>query len=88
MTDDAEKEWLEARVGAVGFRTDVITRQHRLTADEPESYGGSDAGPTPYEYLLTAARNADALKKDPGRWMPWNYQDALAQDASPPPSNL
>lgn len=41
-------------------------------------------GVNPFEYLLTAARNADALKKDPGRWMPWNYQDAIAPDASPP----
>lgn len=54
MTDDAAKGWLEARVGADGYQTDVITRQHRLTADEPEYAGGTDAGPTPYEYLLAA----------------------------------
>ena len=53
--------WLEARVGAGGFRADVVARQHRLTADEPESVGGTDAGPTPYEYLLTALATCTAM---------------------------
>lgn len=35
-------------------------------------------GANPYDYLLSAARNAEALKKDPGRWMPWNYKETLA----------
>jgi len=61
MTDDAEKGWLEARIGADGYRSDVIARQHRLSADEPESAGGSDAGPTPYEYLLAAVATCTAM---------------------------
>ena len=42
-------------------------------------------GVNPYHYLLSAARNADALKKKPGRWLPWNYQTALTAAASPAP---
>ncbi len=36
------------------FTQEVEAGRHRLVGDEPESYGGSDRGPGPYEYLLTA----------------------------------
>ena len=34
------------------YRTEMRAGTHSLVADEPESVGGSDAGPTPYDYLL------------------------------------
>ena len=38
-----------------GFAQDVIVDQrHHLTADEPEAAGGTDSGPSPYDYLLVA----------------------------------
>ncbi len=37
-----------------GYDTQVRMRQHGLIVDEPETYGGNDFGPTPYE-LLSAA---------------------------------
>lgn len=39
---------------ADGFRQDVGVGKHSLVADEPVTAGGSDAGPDPYDYLLTA----------------------------------
>ncbi|MGD8887551.1 MAG: hypothetical protein PVF14_05150 [Desulfobacterales bacterium] len=36
------------------FTQTVEAGKHQLYADEPESVGGSDRGPGPYEYLLTA----------------------------------
>ena len=36
------------------FTQEVEAGKHRLVGDEPESYGGSDRGPGPYDYLLAA----------------------------------
>ena len=42
------------RGGAADFRQEVTAGKHHLVADEPRSVGGADAGPDPYDYLLTA----------------------------------
>jgi uncharacterized OsmC-like protein len=39
---------------AGSFKQEVTVGRHRLLADEPVSAGGGDAGPDPYDYLLTA----------------------------------
>jgi len=31
------------------------------------------------EYITVLLRNADKLAADPGRWMPWNYKQALSE---------
>ncbi len=36
------------------FLNHVVTGRHRFLADEPESVGGFDAGPGPYDFLATA----------------------------------
>src|SRR5690606_40196802 len=36
-------------------------RTHGLLADEPVSLGGTDAGPTPYEFLLAALGSCMAM---------------------------
>jgi len=40
--------------GARNFRQEIVVGKHSLSADEPVSAGGGDAGPDPYDYLLTA----------------------------------
>jgi putative redox protein len=42
------------RGGATGFAQEVQVGQHRLAADEPAAAGGTDTGPSPYDYLLVA----------------------------------
>ena len=36
------------------FRTEIEAGRHRLIADEPADAGGSDEGPTPYDFLCAA----------------------------------
>ena len=35
-----------------GFKIETTSRQHKAWVDQPESGGGTDAGPTPLEYLF------------------------------------
>ena len=43
-----------ATIGAAGYATDLVAGGHRLRADEPSAYGGTDTGPSAYGYLLAA----------------------------------
>ena len=42
------------RGAATGFAQEILVDRHRLAADEPEAAGGTDTGPSPYDYLLVA----------------------------------
>jgi uncharacterized OsmC-like protein len=42
------------RGSAAGFAQVIFAGRHLLTADEPESAGGTDTGPSPYDLLLAA----------------------------------
>lgn len=42
------------RGNAREFLQEVVSGKHHLRADEPVSYGGTDAAPGPYDYLLIA----------------------------------
>ncbi len=44
-----------------GLRTEVEADGHKLVADEPTSLGGTDAGPTPYDYRLAALGGCTAM---------------------------
>lgn len=43
-----------AHTGNTGYMTEILTGKHRLVVDEPVSLGGTDLGPTPYDYLVSA----------------------------------
>ncbi len=42
------------RGGPSGFAQDIVVGRHRLKADEPVTAGGTDTGPSPYDFLLAA----------------------------------
>jgi len=42
------------RGSASGFSQEILAGRHRMTADEPASAGGTDTGPSPYDFLLAA----------------------------------
>jgi putative redox protein len=55
-----ENDRVVVRTGT-GLRTDVRANGYALVADEPASLGGTDSGPTPYDYLLTALGSCTAI---------------------------
>jgi uncharacterized OsmC-like protein len=56
MPAQSEKQTVHVLVrgGPNDFQQKVTAGKHHLVADEPVSVGGADAGPDPYDYLLTA----------------------------------
>ena len=50
-----------ARTYAAGFRTDIISAGHTLTADEPANYGGTDVGPSPYDLLSASLASCTTM---------------------------
>lgn len=50
-----------ARTRASGFKTELNAAGHRLVADEPEEYGGTNRGPTPYDLLSAALASCTSM---------------------------
>lgn len=49
-----------ARLGA-GFAVDVYAGRHHVRGDEPVEVGGTDTGPTPYDFLLAGLGSCTAM---------------------------
>ena len=53
-TEKSEIRSVVVRGSAAGFAQEVVAGPHRMASDEPVSVGGTDTGPSPYEFLLAA----------------------------------
>jgi len=58
---DPDAGWIVARTGVSSFRTDLRIGTFDLVADEPVAFGGTDAGPSPYEFMLAALASCTAM---------------------------
>jgi len=50
-----------ARTGEQGYTTEIKAGNHLFFADEPESVGGNNLGPTPYDFLLAGLGACTAM---------------------------
>lgn len=57
----ADTNEVVVRGSAAGFSQEILVGQHRLTADEPVSAGGTGTGPTPYDFLLAALGSCTSM---------------------------
>jgi len=65
-------------LGNEGFTSDVFIGKHTLTADEPQSVGGMDFGPAPYDFVSSglAACTAMTLRMYANR-KSWNLEKIM-----------
>ena len=62
MNDEQHAEGVViVRGEANGFAQDVTAGGHRFVSDEPESAGGTNTGPTPYDLLLAALGSCTSM---------------------------
>lgn len=66
QTEQEPPDLIVARVhgelGRTNYRVDLKAgRHHVLVADERQAHGGADAGPAPYEYLLSGLAACTAI---------------------------
>ncbi len=54
VTIKPEENVIITRTGRDGFYTEIMANGHPLIADEPEAYGGSNRGGSPYDLLAAA----------------------------------
>jgi uncharacterized OsmC-like protein len=49
------------RGSAAGFAQEILAGSHKLTGDEPIAAGGTDTGPSPYDFLLAALGSCTSM---------------------------
>jgi putative redox protein len=58
---DPKDNQVVVRLDGAGFRTEMLANGFPLVADEPESVGGTNTGPTPYDYVVAGLGACTAM---------------------------
>src|SRR5467141_5422849 len=53
-TEKSDIRAVVVRGSGAAFAQEIVAGPHRMAADEPVSVGGTDTGPSPYDFLLAA----------------------------------
>lgn len=61
LEEDLADNRIVVHTGLHGLQTEISANGHSLVADEPIAVGGSNSGPTPYDYLVTALGSCTAM---------------------------
>jgi putative redox protein len=59
--NDVQGHEVKVRLSGDSYTAEVMTPFHHLIADEPESVGGNNLGPTPYDLLLASLGTCTAM---------------------------
>lgn len=59
--NDVKGHQVKVRLAGDNYTTEVLTPFHHLIADEPESVGGRNLGPTPYDLLMASLGTCTAM---------------------------
>lgn len=58
---DQKKKIVHLHLSQENYQTIMHAGRHELIADEPESLGGKDMGPDPYDYLLMSLGSCSVI---------------------------
>ena len=59
--DNTEARTITVHGSAAGFAQEIAIGRHRLAGDESTSAGGTDTGPSPYDFLLAALGSCTSM---------------------------
>lgn len=61
MSDSEQKKIVHIHLGNENYKTVMTAGNHELISDEPQSVGGMDKGPDPYDYLLMSLGSCSVI---------------------------